>query len=67
MEEAQLREILQRLAHYVVRNEIGCEHFLTEQLPVSRAEIAAKVREVDEYLKQNTDWQHRFPGLFPES
>jgi hypothetical protein len=26
--------------------------------------IGAKVREVDDYLKKNTGWQNRFPGLF---
>ena len=65
MYETQRRDTLESLAHYVVRNEIVCEHFLTQKLPVSREEIAAKVRAVDEHLKTNTEWQHnRFPGLF---
>jgi hypothetical protein len=67
MEEAQLRGTLQKLAHYVVRNEIVCEHFLAEELPVSREEIGAKVREVDEQLKEHTGWHNRFPVLFPDS
>jgi Mn-dependent DtxR family transcriptional regulator len=56
MNEAQLIDTLKRLAHYVVRNEIVCEHFLTQKLPVSRDEIGAKVREVDEHLTANTEW-----------
>jgi hypothetical protein len=35
-----------------------------QELPVSRDEIGAKVREVDDYLKKNIGWQNRFPGLF---
>jgi hypothetical protein len=66
MNEEQLTQILRNLAHELVRNEIVCEHFLTQQLPVSGCEIGAKVREVDRQLGEYTDWQNRFPGLFPE-
>ena len=65
MEEKQLRQTLQQLAHDVVRNEIMNEHVLTEQLPFSQDELGAKMREIDHYLKANTDWHNRFPGLFP--
>jgi Mn-dependent DtxR family transcriptional regulator len=65
MQEAQLRKTLQTLAHYVVRNEIVCEHFL-KSLGVSLEEIGAKVREIDQHLKEHTGWQNRFPGLFPD-
>jgi Mn-dependent DtxR family transcriptional regulator len=67
MNEAQLRKTLQTLAQYVTRNEIVCEHFLTS-LGVSPEEITAKVREVDEHLKDYTEWlRDRFPGLlFPD-
>ena len=64
MSEMQLIKTLEKLAHYMVRNQIVCEHFLTQELPVSRDEIGAKVREVDDYLKKNIGWQNRFPGLF---
>jgi Mn-dependent DtxR family transcriptional regulator len=63
--EEQLRETLRRLAHYVVRNEIVCEHFLKQETPIPMDEIGAKVREVDEHLKEHTAWQNRFSGLFP--
>jgi len=57
---------LQRLAHYVVRNEILCEHFV-EALGISRYDIGAKARELDAFLKENTGWRHnRFPALFPD-
>jgi Mn-dependent DtxR family transcriptional regulator len=64
MNDEQLKETLRALASYVVRNEIVCEHFLTQKLPVSGDEIGAKVREVDKHLHENTQWQSRFPGLF---
>ena len=65
MDDTELRNTLQRLAHYVVRNEIVCEYFLTQALPVTRDEIGAKVREVDTRLTKYTNWQeNRFPGLF---
>ncbi len=63
MDEGQLRKMLQALAHYVVRNEIVCEHYLAS-LGVPPDEISAKVREIDEQLQENTHWQNRFPGLF---
>jgi hypothetical protein len=34
MDQIGIRRTLQALAHYVVRNEIVCEHFLTHPLPV---------------------------------
>ena len=65
MDDTELRNTLQRLAHYVVRNEIVCEYFLTQALPVTRDEIGAKVREVDTQLTKYTNCQeNRFPGLF---
>jgi hypothetical protein len=47
MNEAQLKDTLRGLAHTVVRNEIVCEHFLTQKLPVTRDEIGQRVREMD--------------------
>jgi hypothetical protein len=65
MDDTELRNTLQRLAHYVVRNEIVYEYFLTQALPVTGNEIGSKVREVDTQLTQHTNWQqNRFPGLF---
>ena len=63
MKEAQLIDVLRILARHFVRNEILCEHFL-ESLGVSRENIWLKAREIDQYLKEHTDWQNRFPGLF---
>lgn len=65
MTEEQNIKALQSLAHYAVRNELVCEQLL-EKLGVSRDEIGAKVREVDEQLKSETAWQRRFPELFPD-
>jgi hypothetical protein len=68
MNEKQLIDTLERLAHSVLRNELVYQHLLSGKLPVSREEIGAKEREIDEHLKENTGWRHnRFPGLFPEN
>jgi len=63
MKEAQLIDTLRILARHVVRNELVCEHFL-ESLGVSRENIWAKARELDQHLKEHTDWRNRVPGLF---
>jgi Mn-dependent DtxR family transcriptional regulator len=63
MNEAQLIDTLRTLARHVVRNELVCEHFL-ESLGVSRENIWTKARGIDQHLKEHTDWQNRFPGLF---
>ena len=63
MKEAQLIETLRIVARNVVRNELVCEHFL-ESLGVSRENIWIKAREMDQHLKEHSDWQNRFPGLF---
>ena len=63
MDQAQLIDTLRIAARNVVRNELVCEHFL-ESLGVSRESIWIKAREIDQYLKEHTDWQNRFPGLF---
>jgi hypothetical protein len=63
--EMDTKDLLQRLAHYVVRNEIVNERYLVSR-GLSMDEIGATVREVDEQLKRDTDWQNRFPGLFSE-
>ena len=62
----KIRETLQRLAHYVVRNEIVCED-LFEKLGISREDFSDKVNENDEQLKESTLWHNRFPGLFFDS
>jgi Mn-dependent DtxR family transcriptional regulator len=66
MNEMQLIKTLEKLAHYVVRNEIVCEYFLTQELPVSPEEICEKVNEVDSQLDANiTEWMpNRFPDLW---
>ncbi len=66
MNNKQLQETLQQLAHYVTRNEIVCEHFLAQESPASPCDIAETVREVDNQLGENTAWQRRFPSLFPQ-
>ena len=63
MKEEQLIDILRTLARHLVRNELVCEHFL-ESLGISRENIWIKAREIDQHLKERTDWQNRFPGLF---
>ena len=63
MEQEQLIDTLRILARNVVRNELVCEHFL-ESLGVSRENIWLKAREIDQHLKEHTDWQNRFSGLF---
>jgi Mn-dependent DtxR family transcriptional regulator len=63
MKEAQLIDTLRTLARHVVRNELVCEHFL-ESLEISRENIWRKARDIDQHLKEHTDWQDRFPGLF---
>ena len=63
MKEAQLIDVLRTLARHLVRNEIVCEHFL-ESLGVSRENVWIKAREIDQHLKEHTDWQNRFQGLF---
>jgi len=63
MDQNQIEETLKTLAHYVVRNEIVTEHFL-RSLGVPMGELGAKVREIDQHLKDHTDWQNRFPNLF---
>ncbi len=66
MNDNEVKETLQQLAHAVVRNEIVSEHFMTQELPATVDEIGAKVREVDKQLGENTAWQRRFPYLFPQ-
>ncbi len=66
MNETEIKDTLQRLAHAVVRNEIVSEHFMTQERPATVDEIGAKVREVDKQLGENTAWQRRFPSLFPQ-
>ena len=63
MKEAQLIDTLRTLARHVVRNELVCEHFL-ESLGVSRENLWIKAGEADQHLKEHTDWQSRFQGLF---
>jgi hypothetical protein len=63
MNEAELLETLRILARHVVRNELICEYFLESQ-GISREKIWTKAHDVDQHLKEHTDWQHRFPGLF---
>ena len=63
MKQEELLDTLRTLARHVVRNELVCEHFL-EGLDVSREDIWMKARGLDEHLRQHTDWQSRFPGLF---
>jgi Mn-dependent DtxR family transcriptional regulator len=63
MDEAQFMDALRTLARHIVRNELVCEHFL-ESLGVSRENIWMRAREMDQHLKEHTDWQNRFPGLF---
>jgi hypothetical protein len=66
MNEIRLIKTLEKLAHYVVRNEIVGEYFLTQQLPVTPEEIREKVNEVDRQLDANiTEWMpNRFPDLW---
>jgi hypothetical protein len=63
MKEEQLIDALRIIARHLVRNELICEHFL-ESLGISRENIWVKAHEVDEYLKEHTEWKNRFPGLF---
>jgi len=63
MKEAQLIDTLRTLARHLVRNELVCEHFL-ESLRISREDLWRKAHDVDQHLKEHTDWQNRFPGLF---
>ena len=63
MNEAQLMDTLRTLARHLVRNELICEHVL-ESLGVSRETIWTKAHDLDQHLKEHTDWQNRFPGLF---
>ena len=63
MNEAQSIDILRTLARHLVRNELVSEHFL-ESLGISRENIWIKAREIDQHLKEHTDWRNRFPGLF---
>jgi hypothetical protein len=63
MDDTELRNTLQRLAYYVVRNEVVCEYFLTQALPVTRDEIGAK-RITDKsvvLLRAERDFCHRRP------
>ncbi len=60
-----VKDTLQRLAHAVVRNEIVNEYFLTQERPATVDALGAKVREVDKQLRADTDWQQRFPDVFP--
>ncbi len=67
MNDSEVKDTLQRLAHAVVRNEIVNEYFLRQERPATVDEIGAKVREVDKQLGENTHWQRRFPALlFPQ-
>ncbi len=66
MNETEIRDTLQQLARYITRNEIVCEHFLTQESPASPCAIGETVREVDKQLGENTAWQRRFPYLFPQ-
>jgi hypothetical protein len=63
MKDAPLIDTLRIFARNIVRNELVCEHFL-ESLGVSRENIWVKAREMDQYLKEHSDWKNRFPGLF---
>ena len=63
MKEPQLIDTVRTLARHLVRNELVCEHFL-ESLGISRENIWTKAREIDQHLKEHTDWRNRFPGLF---
>jgi hypothetical protein len=63
MKEEQLIDTLRTLARHVVRNELVCEYFLESQ-GVSRETLWTKALGIDQHLKDNTDWQNRFPGLF---
>jgi Mn-dependent DtxR family transcriptional regulator len=64
MNKMQLIKTLEKLVHYAARNEIVCEHFLTQQLRVTREEIAAKVNEIDHDLqKTSAEW---LPNQLPE-
>ena len=65
MDDERLKKTMQALAHDLVRNDIVTEHFLTS-LGVSRDEIGAIVREVDDQLQNRSNWHSRFPGLFEE-
>ncbi len=47
MNETEIRDTLQRLAHAVVRNEVVNEYFMTQERPATADEIGAMVREVD--------------------
>ncbi len=64
MNETEIKDTLQRLAHAVVRNEIVNEYFLRQERPATVDEIGAQVREVDKQLLADTEWQARFPKLF---
>jgi hypothetical protein len=66
MDETELRKTLQDLARVIVRNEIVAEHFLCGKGLVSREELGTEVREVDERLQYDREWQNRFPGLFAD-
>jgi division protein CdvB (Snf7/Vps24/ESCRT-III family) len=65
MNEAQLKEVLRKLAHDVVRNELAHERVM-EQLSASPEAIGATMREVDAELKEEDDdrLRTRFPELF---
>ena len=63
MKEPQLIDTVRTLARQLVRNELVCEHFL-ESLGISRENIWRKARDIDQRLKEHTDWRNRFPGLF---
>ncbi len=65
MNETEIRDTLQRLAHAVVRNEVVNEYFMTQERPATVDEIGAKVRELDKQLRADKDWQARFAKLFP--
>ena len=66
MNEDELKDTLQLLAHYLVRNEIVCERLLTQESPASPCDIAETVRDVDKQLEEHKEWQRRFPYLFPQ-
>jgi hypothetical protein len=63
MKEEQLIDTLRTLARHIVRNELVCEHFLESQ-GISRENLWMRAREMDRHLKEHSDWQNRFPGLF---